>query len=144
MRSPICAYTHTFFLVSSTGLFVCPYFTIGFPSWLSGKEHTCQCRRHRFDPWVGNFHWRRKWQSTPVFLPGKIPWIEELDGLQSTGLQRAGHEWAHSHKSWVAQTEERPLEHNRQCSIVNRRISIVLCKAIMVSKGWESVLLFKY
>ena len=23
------------------------------PWWLSGKESTCQCRRHRFDPWVG-------------------------------------------------------------------------------------------
>ena len=27
--------------------------------------------RHRFDPWVGKISWRRKWQSTPVFLPGK-------------------------------------------------------------------------
>ena len=24
----------------------------GLPWWLSGKESTCQCRRHRFDPWV--------------------------------------------------------------------------------------------
>ena len=24
-----------------------------------------------FDPWVGKFPWRRKWQPTPVFLPGK-------------------------------------------------------------------------
>ena len=23
------------------------------PWWLSGKEYTCQCRRHRFDPWSG-------------------------------------------------------------------------------------------
>ena len=22
------------------------------PWWLSGKESTCQCRIHRFDPWV--------------------------------------------------------------------------------------------
>ena len=26
---------------------------------------------HRFDPWVGKIPWRRKWQPTPVFLPGK-------------------------------------------------------------------------
>ena len=25
----------------------------GLPLWLSGKESTCQCRRHRFDPWSG-------------------------------------------------------------------------------------------
>ena len=29
-----------------------------------------QCRRSWFDPWVGKLLWRRKWQSTPVFLPG--------------------------------------------------------------------------
>jgi len=25
----------------------------------------------RFSPWVGKILWRRKWQPTPVFLPGK-------------------------------------------------------------------------
>ena len=29
-----------------------------------------QRRRHGFDPWVGKIPWRRKWQPTPVFLPG--------------------------------------------------------------------------
>ena len=24
-----------------------------------------------FNPWVGKIPWRRKWQPTPVFLPGK-------------------------------------------------------------------------
>ena len=24
---------------------------MGLPWWLSGKEPTCQCRRHGFDPW---------------------------------------------------------------------------------------------
>ena len=44
---------------------------IGLPTWLSGKEFVCQCRRHqrhRFDPWVRKIPWRRKWQPTPVFL----------------------------------------------------------------------------
>ena len=35
------------------------------------KEPTCQCRRHRFDPWVGKIPWRREWQPTAVFLPGE-------------------------------------------------------------------------
>ena len=43
----------------------------GLPWWLSGKEPGCQCRRLGFDPWVGRFRWWRKWQPTPVFLPGK-------------------------------------------------------------------------
>ena len=66
-----------------------------FPGGTSGKEHTCQCRRHkrhRFDPWVGKIPWRRAWQPTPVFLPGESPWTEEPDGLQSIELQRVGHD----------------------------------------------------
>ena len=38
--------------------------------------------------------WRRKWQPTPVFLPGKVPWTEEPGGLQSVGLQRVRHDRA--------------------------------------------------
>ena len=44
------------------------------PGGASGKEPACQCRRHkrcRFDPWVGKIPWKRKWQPTPVFLPGE-------------------------------------------------------------------------
>ena len=47
---------------------------MGLPSWLSSKDSACQgriCRRHGFDPWVGKIPWRRKWQPTPVFLPGE-------------------------------------------------------------------------
>ena len=29
-------------------------------------------RRHGFGPWAGKIPWRRKWQPTPVFLPGKF------------------------------------------------------------------------
>ena len=38
----------------------------GLPRWLSGKEFSCQCKRQ-----VRKILWRRKWQPTPVFLPGK-------------------------------------------------------------------------
>ena len=38
-----------------------------FPWWFSGKESACQCRRHR----VRKSPWRRKRQSTSVFLSGK-------------------------------------------------------------------------
>ena len=41
------------------------------PRWLSTKESTCQFRRRGFGPWVGKFTRRRKWQPTPVFLPGE-------------------------------------------------------------------------
>ena len=44
-------------------------------------------RRCGFDPWVGKIPWRRKWQPTPVFLPGKIPRTDEPRGLQSIWLK---------------------------------------------------------
>ena len=48
---------------------------LGIPRWFSAKESACQCRRrrsHGFDPLVGKVSWRRKWQPTPIFLPGKF------------------------------------------------------------------------
>ena len=33
----------------------------GFPRWFIGKGSACQCRRHRFDPWVRKIPWRKKW-----------------------------------------------------------------------------------
>ena len=47
------------------------------------KESPCQCRQHRrgrFNPWVGNFPWRGKWQPNPVFLPGKSHGQKSLAG----------------------------------------------------------------
>ena len=63
---------------------------MGFPGGASGKEPACQSRRqkrHVFDPWVGKIPWRRAWQLTPLFLPGKSHG-EEAGGLQSIGSQR--------------------------------------------------------
>ena len=37
---------------------------------------------------------RRKWQPTPILLPGKSVDREEPGRLQSVGSQRIGHDWA--------------------------------------------------
>ena len=55
------------------------------PRWLSGKEYVCQCRRCRFNPLVGKIPWRRKWQSTLVFLPGKFQEQKSLVGYSPWG-----------------------------------------------------------
>ena len=39
----------------------------------------------RFDPWVGKIPWRRKWQSTPVLLPGKYHCQRSLVGYSPWG-----------------------------------------------------------
>ena len=57
------------------------------PWWLSGKEFAFQCRRHWFDPWVGKILWRRKWQPTPVFLPGISHGQRSLAGYSPRGCK---------------------------------------------------------
>ena len=68
----------------------------GLPWWLIWKSVCLQCRRSGFDPWVRTIPWRRKWQPTSVFLPGKSHGPEEPGRLQSMGSQRAGHNWVTS------------------------------------------------
>ena len=64
--------------------------TLGFPAGTSGKEPTCQCRRHkrhRFDPWIGKIPWRRAWQPTPVFWPGESHGQRSLAEYSPWGCQ---------------------------------------------------------
>ena len=42
-------------------------------------------KRHRFNPWVRKIPWRRKWQSTPVFLTGKSHGQRSLVGYSAWG-----------------------------------------------------------
>ena len=56
---------------------------LGFLGGPSGKEHACQCRRHKrrgFDPWVRKIPWGMVWQSTAVFLPIKFHGQRSLVG----------------------------------------------------------------
>ena len=60
------------------------------PFKLGVKEPACQCRRHKkfeFNPWVGKMPWRRKWQPTPVFLPGKFCGQRSLAGYSPRDLK---------------------------------------------------------
>ena len=55
------------------------------PWWLSGKESTYQCRRLGFNPRVRKIPWRRKWQLTLIFLPGKSHGQRTLAGYSPWG-----------------------------------------------------------
>ena len=62
----------------------------------SGKESTCRCRRCRrwgFDPGAGKIPWRRKWQPTPVFLPGESHGRRSLAGYSPWGCRESDSEW---------------------------------------------------
>ena len=49
-----------------------------------------------FDPWVGKIPWGRKWQPTPVFLPGKSREQWSLSGYSLWVLKRVGHSLSNS------------------------------------------------
>ena len=63
----------------------------GFPGGSDGKESPAMQ-----ETWVRSLGWedpREEGMAThSIFLPGESPWTEEPGGLQSTGLQRVGHD----------------------------------------------------
>ena len=76
------------------------FLPFGFPSWFTGKELTCQCRRSEFSPWVGKILWGRKWPPTPVFLPGRYYGQRHLAGY-SPWCPRVGPERAVSQRGFL-------------------------------------------
>ena len=62
--------------------------TVGFPSGSHGRA-CLQCRRPGFNSWVGKIPWRRKWQPTPVFLPGKSHGPQSLVGYHPWGRKES-------------------------------------------------------
>ena len=64
---------------------------LGFPCSSVVIKNLPQCRRPRFDSWVGKIPWRWKWLPTPVFLPVEFHGKEEPDRLQSIGLETVRH-----------------------------------------------------
>ena len=53
-----------------------------------------EMQESRFDPWIRKNCWRRKWQPTPVFLPGKFHGQRSLVGSSPRSLKRGGHNLA--------------------------------------------------
>ena len=69
------------------------FFTTNFPDSSDCKKNCLQYRRSVFNPWVGKIPWRRKWQLTPIFLPGKSCGQRSLAGYSPWG-HKVKHDWA--------------------------------------------------
>ena len=55
--------------------------------------------RHRFNSWLGKIPWRRKWQPTPVFSPGKSHGQRSLAGCSPRGHKESDTtEWLNDNK----------------------------------------------
>ena len=71
-------------------------------------------------PGGGEVPWIKKWQLTPVFLPGKSHGQRGLGGYSLEGC-KVGHDWAHTHtsrdtKAWTKWYIDR--QHREQTSSV--------------------------
>ena len=62
---------------------------MGFPGGSEVKTSALQCRRPGLDPWVGKIPWRKKWQPTPVFLPGESHRQRSLAGYSPQGRKES-------------------------------------------------------
>ena len=59
-----------------------------------------ECRRCRFNPWVGKIPWRREWLPIPVFLSGEFHWQRSLVGYSL---------WGHKELDMTEQLTHTPL-----------------------------------
>ena len=62
-------------------------FSYGLFRRVSGKESAYQFRRWGFNPWIRKISWRKKWQPTPVVLPGEFLGERSLAGCSPWGCQ---------------------------------------------------------
>ena len=82
------------------------------------------CRRLGFNPWVGKILWRRKWQPTPVLLPGESHGWRSLVGYSPWGRKESD------------MTERLPFPLNY---LIERRFLIYLLAGLVSSyMDWSS------
>ena len=55
--------------------------------------------RPGFDSWIRNIPWRRKWEPTPIFLPGESPGLKSLAGYSP---------WSRNSQTRNSQTKSPP------------------------------------
>ena len=60
-----------------------------FPGGLEGKVSACNARDPGSIRGSGRFPWRRKWQPTPVFLPGESHEWRSMVGYSPRGLKES-------------------------------------------------------
>ena len=76
--------------------------TVNVSLWITAKYSG----RPGFNPWVRKISWRRKWQPTPVFLPGESHGWKSLVGYSPRGCKELD-------------TTERPLHFTSQLNLIN-------------------------
>ena len=101
------------------------------PWWLSGKESTYQCKRGRFHPWVRNIPWRRKWQTTSVFLPGESCGQRSLGRYSPWGWKNVRHD--------LATKQQHDSNILRKLITYLKMLAILTNRIRLFNTGWEII-----
>ena len=88
------------------------------PQACESGEPACQCRRHGFDPWVGKIPQRRKWQPTPVLLPGESHGLRSLAGCSPWGRQESDTTEGQNHHHNGVEREKESYRWRQKCGPV--------------------------
>ena len=116
---PVTQFSHIYVLLNLCLIFPLISLMSVFSGGSSGKEFACQCRNHRrckFDPWVRKIPGRKKWQPTPVFLPGKSHRQRSLAGYSPWGRKELDMT-KHAHMLSYISSTHRPAESKASCSL---------------------------
>ena len=83
--------THHFFFPlryhTLNAILIVSYGFQGCPDGSAGEECTCNAGDTGLIPGTGKTPWRRKWQPTPVLLPGEFYGQRSLVGYSAWGLK---------------------------------------------------------
>ena len=81
---------HSHLLGSPWAIIICSFVEgIRLSRWLRWWRICLQCKRTEFDPWLRKIPLRRKWQPTPVFLPGESHGQRSLVGYHPWGRKES-------------------------------------------------------
>ena len=90
-----------------------------------------QCKRSGFVSWVRKIPWRRKWQSSPVFLPGKSHGQRSLAGYSPWRLKESDTtEWLNHHHQFYCVT--------CSCLLLYLVVLAVLMEEFRENETWDS------
>ena len=103
---------------------------VGIYTWLSGKETTCQCRSCKSDPWIWKIPWRKKWQPSSVFLPGKSQGQRSPEGYSAQG-RRVRHDLV------TKQQQQKKQQNRQEC------FSSIKKKEILPFAKWMAIILIE-
>ena len=106
-----------------------------FPGGSEGWSICLQCGRTGLDSWVGKIPWRRKWQPTPVLLPGKFHGLRSPVGYSPWGRKESDTtEWLYD--TWNNSSSKRSKIIWFHLYEVSREVKFKERKENVVARGW--------